>query len=400
MKKWYSLFIIGLFLFVTVGYAQDNCLRCHPQIKQRLKTGSVHAVLKKKNCTVCHSTHTSDQPHLLKKSVKQTCLSCHKEKHNHYAHFPVSEGECDKCHDPHASPYKALLKRPSQKLCFECHKKENILAGKHFHKPVAQNCLVCHKAHGSNYKGLLVEDKKILCFKCHIKKNILASHHTEDMNGQMCFSCHNVHASQKAHLLRKFSHNPYGEKKCNICHEMKGDEVGKVKINDRSLCLSCHSQVAKADRTIYSHLQLGLNPNVCLDCHSPHTADLKPMLKEQPANLCFNCHQEIKKQLLSSSYKYKYKHPEVKDKNCLACHQTHNSNNLLFLKKGNIDTCLACHGKHIKFSHPMGKQTLDPRNKQPVNCVTCHNPMGTQNKFNTIFDYNKELCVQCHRIET
>ncbi|MCD6320038.1 MAG: hypothetical protein J7M03_05090, partial [Candidatus Desulfofervidaceae bacterium] len=268
MKKWYSLFIIGLFLFVTVGYAQDNCLRCHPQIKQRLKTGSVHAVLKKKNCTVCHSTHTSDQPHLLKKSVKQTCLSCHKEKHNHYAHFPVSEGECDKCHDPHASPYKALLKRPSQKLCFECHKKENILAGKHFHKPVAQNCLVCHKAHGSNYKGLLVEDKKILCFKCHIKKNILASHHTEDMNGQMCFSCHNVHASQKAHLLRKFSHNPYGEKKCNICHEMKGDEVGKVKINDRSLCLSCHSQVAKADRTIYSHLQLGLNPNVCLDCHS------------------------------------------------------------------------------------------------------------------------------------
>ncbi len=389
----------GLLLYSFEVYAQKPCLNCHAEIKKQLQMGYVHSPLKKGECTVCHSSHTSDSPHLLKKTVKETCLSCHKKVKVKYAHLPVADGKCTQCHNPHASVNKWLLRKPPKQLCFQCHKKDNLLIGKRVHKPVSQNCLSCHKAHGSNYQFLLTTNIKEICFACHSQNKVGQIHKVQMKESTSCLSCHNVHAASGKFLLRQYVHQPYAKGQCKACHQIKNGEVCELRAKDSTLCLKCHPKVF-AEKGIYNHLEVGLNQNPCLDCHSPHRADVRPMLKARPYRICLSCHQETKRRLFSASKKYRYKHPNVKNKKCLVCHYVHASNDLFFLKQGGINTCLSCHGKHIKFSHPMGEKAIDPRNHQPITCITCHHPMGAKDKYNVIFDHNKELCIQCHQIGT
>ena len=376
-----------------------NCLRCHPKIKARLSMGKVHPPLKQKGCTICHNIHTSDQPHLLRRPVKGLCLSCHKKFSTKYSHFPVVQGECEKCHDPHASIYVALLRSPENKICFSCHKKEEIVTGKYLHPPIKKGCLSCHKAHGGSYQWLLNRDLKEICFGCHVKRKVSTSHNALYMEGGICLSCHNVHASASVHLLHRISHRPYAKRQCGECHILEGKKIKGIKERDRSLCLKCHP-MEKEDTSIYSHIHAGLNENVCLDCHSPHLSDEKPNLKATLRWLCFNCHRDARKRILSKSKAYKYKHPEVLKGNCLDCHSAHASNYLYLFKGGVVAVCTSCHKRHAKFTHPLGKKAIDPRCRVEMDCVSCHNPMGAKDIYHIIFDHRKELCIQCHKIKT
>ena len=395
------LLSICIFCFISSSSeARVNCLKCHPQVRNQLSQGNVHKPLRKRNCTICHSTHASDQPHLLVKPTKELCLSCHKKAFKvKYPHMPVMEGDCDKCHAPHASPYTALLKKQEREICFDCHQKEKIFLGKKLHNPV-KKCLSCHKAHGSNYPGLLNKPLKGLCFTCHQKTKIIVQHKGSALKGNFCLSCHNAHSSKKSHLLRTYAHSPYAKGQCQSCHLMQGKKVGKVKSDNRLLCLTCHPQVENADHFIYSHIQLTPGSNVCLDCHTPHLSDIKPSLKGSPKQICFSCHRDTKNRLLSNSPGFKYKHPEAKKGNCLVCHQGHGSNKLFLLKEGGINTCTSCHKRHARFTHPIGEKAIDPRCKTKMDCVTCHHPMGAKDIYNIIFDHREELCIQCHKIST
>ncbi|RPI50184.1 MAG: hypothetical protein EHM49_08870 [Deltaproteobacteria bacterium] len=395
------IILFSLFCLISSpAQARINCLDCHPDIKKQLTAGNIHNPLQTKDCTVCHNIHASDKPHLLIETTKDLCLTCHKTVFSaEYAHFPVTQGECDKCHDPHASPYKALLKDAEDKICFSCHEKKEIIIGNRLHPPLKKGCLSCHKAHGGEYPRLLSNPPEKLCLGCHQKTQISKSHNVQDIKGSTCLSCHNAHSSQKSSLLREFTHNPYAKNQCGQCHAMEGKRIEGIKTETRSLCLNCHP-MEKADASVYSHTQASPDTNVCLDCHSPHLSDKKPVLKASALLFCFNCHQDTKMRVLSDSPDYKHKHPEVKKGACLECHSGHASNDLYFLKDDVAIVCTGCHKRHVKFTHPLGEKAIDPRCKKEMDCVSCHNPMGARGGYNTIFDYKKELCIQCHKIET
>jgi len=377
-----------------------DCLRCHPEIKKQLRVDNVHYPLKKKDCTVCHNIHASDEPHLLIEPTKELCLSCHKKVFKvKYPHLPVMQGKCDNCHEPHASSHKALLRESENKICFSCHEKKEIIKGKHIHPALKKGCLSCHKAHGGEYPWLLSRPPEKLCFGCHQKTQISRSHNVLAIKGDSCLSCHNPHASRKNHLLREFAHKPYAKRQCGQCHVLEGKRIKGQKAKTRSLCLKCHPMKG-ADTSIHSHIQASPGTNVCLECHSPHLSDEKPILRAPVGRLCFNCHQDTKRQVLSMSPDYKYKHPEVKRGACLECHSAHASNHLYFFKGDVITVCISCHKGHAKFSHPLGKKAIDPRCKKEMDCVSCHNPMGAKGTHSTILDYKKKLCIQCHKIET
>jgi len=398
MKK-IILIILYLFLPVLI-YASTDCLRCHPGVKEELKLGRIHTPLKQKGCLVCHNAHASNEPNLLTKSVKELCFDCHKEVKTNYTHLPVVQGECNKCHNAHASPYKALLKKQEAEVCFSCHEKKKILSGKNLHSPAKKDCLTCHQAHGGKFQWLLNIKPEKLCFNCHSKTKMTTAHNisnTRSFNTQICLSCHNAHASSKKGLLRQSAHKPYAKKQCNECHLLQGKKIKDIKIKGRSLCLKCHS--LKNDETaLYTHLYLGYGENVCLNCHSPHLFDEKPALKAPVSRICFTCHQDAKDKLLSNVYYYK--HPEAKKGNCLNCHAAHSSNEPFFFKEEVVKVCVNCHKRQAQFTHPLGEKAIDPRCKKGMDCVSCHNPMGTKYKFNMIFDHRKQLCIQCHKIET
>ncbi|HLA50709.1 MAG TPA: cytochrome c3 family protein, partial [Thermodesulfobacteriota bacterium] len=95
--------------------------------------------------------------------------------------------------------------------------------------------------------------------------------------------------------------------------------------------------------------------------------------------------------------KSNHKHPKLGI--CTDCHTSHGSNSQFFLTKGN-DTCAMenCHSTQGKFTHPVGEKIIDPRSKTPMDCSTCHNPMGSPEKAILRFEKDRELCVQCHQM--
>jgi DmsE family decaheme c-type cytochrome len=109
-----------------------------------------------------------------KKSIIETCFTCHQEKRAEFSrrsHMPLLEGKisCDDCHNPHGSIKRPLLKMNSvAEICFQCHaeKRGPFLFE---HPPVRQGdqCLNCHLPHGSNQEKLLIIARPMLCQQCH-----------------------------------------------------------------------------------------------------------------------------------------------------------------------------------------------------------------------------------------
>ena len=82
-------------------------------------------------------------------------------------------------------------------------------------------------------------------------------------------------------LLAKFTHPPFAEKQCEICHAPAKD--GKVVLTQtdvKALCVTCHDEKAKLiDSAKVPHPGAAGD---CTDCHNPH-ASRQPGL---PKNQC------------------------------------------------------------------------------------------------------------------
>jgi predicted CXXCH cytochrome family protein len=81
---------------------------------------------------------------------------------------------------------------------------------------------------------------------------------------------------------------------------------------------------------------------------------------------------------------------------CSICHVGHLSSEKSLLARPPAKLCSSCHGGHEQFSHPVGGNVMDPRNGQPMTCLSCHNPHGTGQKSLLLANPARELCVSCH----
>jgi len=221
-------------------------------------------------------------------------------------------------------------------------------------------------------------------------------------------------------------HSPANEKKCSSCHEMQmegGAELGSITtfclrchgyltehawvhgpipvggcspchdFNSRphrydilyqgsDLCFTCHEDIRDkfARKNIHGPVAIGL----CIACHSPHSSPFKYQLVDTAGELCMSCHEAIR-EIYNSKLVL---HKPFKDGRCPACHDPHSSDSPKYFLKGEGDAlCRRCHTeeKMTTHKHPVGRtpkfvadgMRLGP--KGLLECLTCHDPHGTDN---------------------
>ena len=141
------------------------CFDCHrSQRADSLKFSSHPLRFGKMACSDCHDPHGSIAEYDLRgNSLNDTCYECHTEKRGPFLweHAPVAE-DCSLCHASHGSNHPALLKRRAPLLCQQCHSQAGHPSVAHSSSGLptsgvspflgGQSCANCHsQVHGSNH---------------------------------------------------------------------------------------------------------------------------------------------------------------------------------------------------------------------------------------------------------
>ncbi len=382
------------------------CLECHDEFAETIDYKYLHTPLKDGECTGCHSPHTSNHGMLLVAESEAVCFECHEEiipEDAKSVHEVVAQGQCLKCHAQHASPNEFLLIKPAGELCFECHneKKAKVSKVKFKHEPVEESCVNCHSPHASS-KGEHLLDRKstTLCAGsgCHTtgEASFKKAHMGYPVESSRCTSCHDVHGSNRKGLLYNTVHKPVREKKCSKCHMGANSATPlKTKLDGRALCEFCHKEtVAETVGKTNVHWPV-LGGEGCTNCHSPHASPTSGLLRGTATETCGRCHADsIARQKNSET-----SHEPVADGECATCHTPHGSDNLFYLvEESPSEMCAECHDWQTHVSHPSGEEIIDPRDKNlRVDCVSCHRTHGSEFKHFTHYEYDKVLCLQCHK---
>lgn len=373
-----------------------DCFQCHQDLKQKCASGVVHRSVERGNCPGCHNPHTARYDHLLIDEGAALCYRCHQKRRDKWqglkVHAVILKEGCLGCHDAHVSANRCQLKADGQNLCFRCHS-PGIFKGEYVHEPVRKGkCQTCHVPHASKEDFLLVDASRKLCLKCHGQKSLTKVHEGIDIRGSECILCHNPHASGNKGLIYSFAHQPYKERKCGKCHS---GEKGTLVAEGANLCYNCH-QKQKEQFQCASRSHLVKGDKECTYCHTPHASERKDLVRKDDRTICLSCHPKMAARLKEKAGKYL--HPEVVKGNCTSCHDPHSSSLPYFYRADILLLCTKCHVRQKKASHPAGEKAIDPRDqKSTVNCITCHDPMGTEFKYSLRLDGSQELCEQCHK---
>jgi predicted CXXCH cytochrome family protein len=310
---------------------------------------------------------------------------------------------CLSCHQVHGGAPRALKQAPEE-LCLSCHKAVvNDQEGGFTHDPVAKGqCLLCHLPHGGAARHNLVDKPATACLKCHPAGEALQKPHSQYAVAEAdCLSCHNPHSfDRERKLVRKSEHQPFAERKCEICHlPSEGSAAPALIKPQKQLCLGCHpaEKIMPAKRPdgrpMVQHPPV--EQGLCTTCHNPHASDHGKLVKDRLDYACFLCHGKIEDATLQPK-----QHKPVATGNCLLCHQAHVSAEPKLLTKPPVDACQPCHGTQMKFSHPVGmrdgKPVLDPNTKQMLVCARCHAVHGS--KLDNLMPREvDDLCRECHK---
>ncbi len=343
---------------------EELCFACHEDSRDLMLEENIHVPVGDGDCTDCHDPHQSEYRFTLKSDPSTLCFDCHDkaEFEGHVVHGPVVSGDCTACHDPHASAYPNQLLAAPERICLTCHEeKEEVLARRHQHAPVAEGCTNCHLPHASEAAMLLTDEKPALCWSCHPD---LAS------------------AATATH-----QHPPVAEGECGECHDVHGSEYPRLfPMPAEDLCFSCHDELAQyVSEQEFKHGPV--EDGDCNACHNPHGSENHMILRkdfpeefytsyaESKYDLCFECHNheiamEAETKTLTDfrdgkrNLHYLHVNKDVKGRSCRACHQVHASSQ----------------EKHIRVSVPYGSISWElpvtyTKTEQGGSCqVGCHAP--------------------------
>ena len=234
----------------------------------------------------------------------EVCKACHTDKFESYSasihgqkgntRGPANAGGCVACHTTNGDATahvnagggrgvggiinpgsKSLPAEARSKVCLSCHEDNRNLAfwDSGKHKKNDVSCSNCHSIHGGNI--LKKTDPSISPYVTT----------TRQLQYETCASCHKDIRSQ----INKPSHHPIieGKIKCSDCHNPHG-ALSKAMIKSESvntLCTSCHTE--KRGPFIHEHAPVEEN---CLTCHNVHGSQHNKLLSEKVPNLCENCH--------------------------------------------------------------------------------------------------------------
>jgi DmsE family decaheme c-type cytochrome len=233
----------------------------------------------------CASCHGSDEhvmaitqtPHGSKgNKAGPTCTTCHGESQ---AHMQSGNGSVK----PDRTFSKGTKTTPDQRaaVCMSCHGSNRHLAfwesGRHRKNDVA--CDNCHALHTPAPPGARVALKtpnpSVTPYQTTVRT----------LEYETCTSCHRQIRSQ----LLKPSHHPIieGRITCSDCHNPHG-ALTRAMVRQESInqqCTSCHAE--KRGPYVWEHPPVEEN---CLTCHNPHGSNHNRLLAERAPNLCQDCH--------------------------------------------------------------------------------------------------------------
>ena len=102
----------------------EVCFSCHANQRAKFFQASHHPVREgQMSCSECHNVHGEDGTGLkVAATSREKCTSCHAEKRGPFLweHEPAAE-DCTLCHVTHGSNLPALLKKRPPQLCQQCH---------------------------------------------------------------------------------------------------------------------------------------------------------------------------------------------------------------------------------------------------------------------------------------
>ena len=431
-----------------------KCLECHAD---KAKGKHVHTAIST-GCTSCHEIRVSrdiTRVKLITTTAYSLCLTCHADKNaaelKGTVHKPAVR-DCLKCHDPHSSDNKFELLKPTsgdqkENLCLSCHNTGlNVPEKGSRHVALDMGCETCHVTHKTGEPGNmefdfhLTKNPPALCVDCHDPKDegLQKAHQNQPFGTANCVQCHDPHQSAVPKLLARFTHPPFADKQCEVCHApAKDGKVVLTQADAKALCVMCHDEKAKQIES--AKVQHPGAAGECTDCHNPHASKQPGLPKSNGVEICVGCHTDI-----AELAKKPVRHQPAFVQGCGTCHEPHGGERDKLLRADGNKLCLECHGPdsvpqedkaggvykifdgkvilpgdyykknkvpilplrygkgHPIAGHPVSDVT-DPTNLskviQKIGCLTCHQPHASAHADLLVNDQenNTKFCATCHK---
>ncbi len=380
----------------------ELCYDCHKELKEALADTVLHVLFKKGECMTCHASHVSSVPGLLDDNVGAICLGCHEDIRNLMnagrVHHVLRKGDCTECHESHSGNREHLLADEEKEMCMTCHENTREQAGQEYGcLPFKKgDCSACHDPHASVNNSLLSSGPNPLCRECHAPRckadGVSISHLVEDID---CTSCHSGHGSENSSALGPFGHKAFIDRDCGKCHGpiTAGNNVSLLHEGE-DLCFSCHKREEYTYVKDEQHAKGEVNQ--CTVCHSYHASDMQDLTVRE-IEICMTCHDKTEQRTVKMERGLKTDIcPPVTDRKCFACHVPGHSDQPLSFRGDGVEMCVRCHTSEHSSTHPVGNDIIDPRNGEPVTCISCHSMHASRSDFMLTHDRNRSLCIQCH----
>jgi predicted CXXCH cytochrome family protein len=376
----------------------SECLDCHEELREVIERAFPHEPAYEEECTLCHSPHAARYDNLLSMRERALCTACHRDTVLSFMageiHTPVREGKCVVCHQVHGSEHAGLLVAEGNQLCLDCHEYQaSQTTLPTVHEPFVEGeCSDCHDPHGSAHADQLVAPANALCALCHPTDapELVEAHYEIPVEGTNCAGCHDPHGSIEPGLFLPIAHEPFAEGSCDMCHQVESDSPRLVRATGGRLCQPCHSDYP--DQSL-AFVHAPVEEGNCSACHVVHASRHPGLTPAGLEETCQTCHVELEERAATARSVHPTRFED--GSSCDACHRPHASDEEDLLSRGGIRTCLACHETE-RHGHPLGDDRLDPRTGQPITCVTCHDPHGTDFAYQLIGERTRGLCLECH----
>lgn len=380
---------------------RELCLQCHDDLAEQMAAPVKHAPVMEGDCSACHNPHAARNESLLLERPAILCANCHPDVtqalNRSSPHPPAAEGKCGACHTPHGGQNQGLLHQPGLEMCSECHKQVDAWTSRPVqHQPFARDqCSTCHDPHGAEHPGLLSKPSGTGCFGCHSKTSDFRNRHSGyPVERADCQQCHDPHASDSRQLLNSVIHPPFASNPCSSCHQGSSAESPfALRTSESILCGECHSdQVEEARSAVFPHVAGG--GSNCSACHNPHSGTDQSLLRNDLSSTCLTCHNPGGAKSGEEGSFLSHADGAV---SCETCHRAHGGDRPLLLVADPIELCAECHSHQHAVAHPMGEEWLDPRNDQPIDCLSCHGIHRAPAPKYLHRDGERDLCIGCHK---
>lgn len=194
---------------------------------------------------------------------------------------------------------------------------------------------------------------------------------------RQCLQCHD----KGNHLFWEGSPHESRGITCTNCHQVMSAVPASDRFNEpltdnrefrkttrMEVCFQCH-QLRRAQLMRSSHMPFREGRVTCTDCHNPHgTANPKQLIESTINENCYKCHTERRGPFL-------WEHPPVME-DCSNCHEAHGSSNPQMLKARTPRLCQRC---HIESRHPTTPQLATTRFVFNRSCTNCHSQIHGSN---------------------